>query len=83
MQIHANTIKYLLYECDTDMLVCDTDMSVSCQYHIHVFLCTYVQIHQFVFDKNTCRIRTNRITDELDSALDAHLSVVKVTELKR
>ena len=35
-------------------------MCVRMQY---VFFGTYVQIHQIVFDKNTCRIRTNRFTD--------------------
>ncbi len=34
-----------------------------CGKYLYVFFCTYVQIHQFVFDKNTCRIRTNRFTD--------------------
>ena len=41
-------------------------MYVSCTY-LHVFFCIYVQIHQFVFDKNTCKIRTNRFTDAWDN----------------
>jgi hypothetical protein len=31
--------------------------------YLHVCFCRYVEIHQLVFDKNTCTIRTNRITD--------------------
>jgi hypothetical protein len=58
VHIHANTVKYLLYICDTDMSVYDTDISVSytyrdvsctyvCTYPVH--RCTYVLADTFKY----------------------------------
>ena len=71
MQTRPNT--YCTYEiltCQYVILILYICVLVSCTY-VHVFFSSYVQIHQFVFAKNTCRIRTNRITDGMNSKKNA------------
>ncbi len=70
VQIRANTVKYLLYlcilTCQYMILTCRITyvqgriLHVSSKY-LQVFLSEYCKVHQFVFEKNTCTIRTNRI----------------------